>query len=139
MPLIQQSLEPAQVYWLAACFELKLTVAAAWESLRSQEAVVETLKPSKMNRFQRSLVSGRVSAVAKDSTVKVSNFLLNALKALDMHLQEHIDSRDHWKVGFFHFSSGGDMLTESLVSKESNKFSPSILVGHLSPRKFLNV
>jgi midasin len=102
VPLFQQSLDPAQVYWLAASFELKLGVSAAWESQRSQEALIKTLKPSKMNRLQRSLVNGRVPTVAKDSTAKVSNFLTNTLKAMDAYLQDHVDAHDHWKVGFSH-------------------------------------
>jgi len=63
----------------------------------SQETGLETLKPSKMNRLQRSLVRGRVPAVAKDSTVNVSTFLSNCLVVLKSYLQSNVDSSEHWK------------------------------------------
>lgn len=98
VPFLQQTSDPAQVYWLATCFEIKLGIAKALEAHRSQEAVLETIKPSGMNRLQRSLISGRVSSVSKDTTVRVSNFLANTIKAMEAYLQDHVEADDNWKV-----------------------------------------
>lgn len=89
---------------------MKLGISKAWEAHRSQECVIETIKPSRMNRLQRSLVSGKVQAVAKDSTVRVSDFLVNTLRALDVHLQEHVAVTADWEVSIT-ISSPGSSLT----------------------------
>jgi len=68
------------------------------QAKKAEEVDIETLKPSKMNRLQRSLVKGRVPAVAKDSTVNVSDFLVNALKGLQSYLQAHTGEQLHWKA-----------------------------------------
>ena len=67
------------------------------EAQTSQGRGVESLKPSKMNRLQRSLVHGRVPAVAKDSTVRASHFLFNTLKTLDTYLHDHINAVETWQ------------------------------------------
>ncbi|TVY40595.1 Midasin [Lachnellula occidentalis] len=95
VPLLQQS--GNQVFWLAVCFEALLEVAAAMEAQIGQETGIDALKPSKMNRLQRSLVRGRVPAVAKDSTVNISTFLAHCLAALKSYLQNNIAGGD-WKV-----------------------------------------
>ncbi|TVY82548.1 Midasin [Lachnellula suecica] len=95
VPLLQQS--GHQVYWLAACFEFLIEIAAAMDVQTGQEVGLDTLKPSKMNRLQRSLVRGRVPAVAKDSTVNVSTFLANCLAVLKSYLQNNIGNGEQWK------------------------------------------
>jgi midasin len=68
------------------------------EAQQSQEVGLDKLKPSKMNRLQRSLVSGRVATVAKDSTVRISNFLTHILRIFKTHLEENPEANNHWKV-----------------------------------------
>ncbi|KAM3068057.1 AAA ATPase midasin [Clarireedia jacksonii] len=97
VPLLEYSTSPAQVYWLAACLELKLQIAAALEAHKQQETAVTGLKPSQMNRLQRSIVSDRVASVATDSTVKASPFLLHTLKLLNTHLNTSINRLDNWE------------------------------------------
>ena len=86
------------MFWFAVLFELKLAISAAKAIQQIQEVGLDSLKPSKMNRLQRSLVSGRVAAVAKDSTVRVSNFLTYTLKMLKIYLEENLQADKHWKV-----------------------------------------
>jgi midasin len=65
---------------------------------QSQAMGLDNMKPSKMNRLQRSLVSGRVSAVAKDSTVRISQFLSYTLGIFKTYLEQNVDVRQHWKA-----------------------------------------
>jgi len=96
--LQRSSSSASQVFWLGALFELSLGVEAAIEAQRSQEIGLDSLKPSKMNRLQRSLVSGRVSAVAKDSTVQASNFLAWTLGVFKKYLEQNVQVREDWKA-----------------------------------------
>jgi hypothetical protein len=72
----------------------------ATDAMNQQGVVLRTLKPSKMNRLQRSIVSGHVSAVADDSTVRVSKFLSNTMAVLSRYLRDHVKV-DDWKVSRF--------------------------------------
>lgn len=96
VPLLQQSSN--QVYWLGACFELLIEISSAMEEQNTQEVGIETLKPSKMNRLQRSLVRKRIPAVAKDSTVSVASFLDNCLASLKSYLQRSFQGNEDWKA-----------------------------------------
>lgn len=87
-----------QVYWLAAVFELLTEITTAFNAQNTQSRDVKTLKPSKMNRFQRSLVKDRVSAVAKDSTTNVATFLHNFLDVAKQYLQTHSQGDQNWKA-----------------------------------------
>jgi midasin len=92
---LQQS--SSQPYWLATIFELQLSTTAALELLAEQDGVLKELKPSKMNRLQRSLISTRVSSVASDSTVGAANFLSNTIAILRKYSSHQVEV-DDWKV-----------------------------------------
>ncbi|PQE19082.1 hypothetical protein CJF30_00007426 [Rutstroemia sp. NJR-2017a BBW] len=98
VPLLQYSTSPAQVYWLAACLEFKLQIAAAMEAHQQQETTAIGLKPSQMNRLQRSIVSDRVVSVSSDSTVRVSGFLLHTLGLINTYINSSINHLDHWEI-----------------------------------------
>ena len=86
------------MFWFGALFELKLAVSAAIAAQQTQELGLDRLKPSKMNRLQRSLVRGRVSAVANDSTVRVSKFLTYTLLTLKTYLEDNFQADEPWMV-----------------------------------------
>jgi hypothetical protein len=109
---------------------MKLEIRKALDAQRSQEVVLETLKPSQMNRLQRSIVSDRVPAVGKDSTVRVSKFLANTLKSLELYLQDNVHAGEHWKVSIS-LTIFELPLTNSIVSREIIELAFPILVGHL--------
>ncbi|KAF7879819.1 uncharacterized protein EAF02_007989 [Botrytis sinoallii] len=97
VPLLQSTSNESQVYWIAACLEYKLQIAAALEAHQEQESVIQTLKPSQMNRLQRSMVSDRVASVAKDSTLRVSHFLMHTLQSINSYLNIHVKANDSCK------------------------------------------
>ncbi|KAI6712893.1 hypothetical protein JHW43_004547 [Diplocarpon mali] len=97
VPLLEQTSESEQALWLGAVFDLLVDLSTASQAHNSQEKGLDTLKPSKMNRLQRSIVKSRVSAVAKDSTANISSFLYTTAKALSTYLQTHICFETQWK------------------------------------------
>jgi midasin len=98
VPLLLQSDNSDRVFWLGAVFDLMVEISTGRTAEMGQQEQIETLKPSKMNRLQRSLVRGRVPAVAGDSTVNISDFLKTSLQALEVYLQGHTDVRSDWKI-----------------------------------------
>ncbi|KAH7416678.1 hypothetical protein BKA64DRAFT_566614, partial [Cadophora sp. MPI-SDFR-AT-0126] len=119
-------------YWLGAVFDLILEINAASKARFAQEVDLEALKPSKMNRLQRSLVKGRVSAVTKDSTVNVSAFLQNTLMALAAYLQSHTGSNDSWKVQQQAFKSLLRYWWNTFQLATSRTFEESTFQAHLA-------
>ncbi|PMD41018.1 P-loop containing nucleoside triphosphate hydrolase protein, partial [Hyaloscypha variabilis F] len=99
VPLLLQSDHSDRVFWLGAVFDLMLEISTARHAETGQQAQIETLKPSKMNRLQRSLVRERVPALAKDSTVNISHFLESTLQALRLYLQGQTNAQVlNWKI-----------------------------------------
>jgi midasin (ATPase involved in ribosome maturation) len=96
--LLLQFNSSEKVFWLGAVFDIMFEISAARDAEYRQNAQIETLKPSKMNRLQRSLVRARVPAVAKDSTVNISHFLRRTLGALETYLQNHTNTDSDWKT-----------------------------------------
>ncbi|KAE9368077.1 P-loop containing nucleoside triphosphate hydrolase protein, partial [Stipitochalara longipes BDJ] len=98
VPLLLQSDDSERVFWLGSVFDLMFEISSARLSETCQQAQIETLKPSNMNRLQRSLVRERVPAVAKDSTVKISHFLGSTLQAVEWYLQSQTNAHPlNWK------------------------------------------
>ncbi|KUJ07208.1 midasin [Mollisia scopiformis] len=119
VPLLAKSQSIEKVYWSATVFDHFILIRHGVHALKSQELGVETLKPSQMNRLQRSLVKDRVSAVSKDSTVNISRFLDNLLNTLQHFLRNYFYDANDWK-------SRQDTL-EALLLLWSRTFALSIL------------
>ncbi len=79
-------------------FELLIELSAASEAQAMQAIEIETLKPSRMNRLQRSLAKDRVPAVAKDTTSNVAAFLIETLKDFETYLQNQSMINGSWKA-----------------------------------------
>lgn len=132
MPLLQSTSNELQVHWIAACLEYKLQIAAALEAHQEQESVIQTLKPSQMNRLQRSMVSDRVASVAKDSTLRVSHFLMHTLQSINSYLNTHVTAIDHCKVSFQAniVALACALSNSNLVPKANYHFSNPLLVEY---------
>ncbi|KAE8442887.1 hypothetical protein EG329_002559 [Mollisiaceae sp. DMI_Dod_QoI] len=96
--LVVKSQNSEKIFWLGAVFEALLATCAGTQALKSIENGLETLKPSKMNRLQRSLVKDRVSAVSKDSTVNMSGFLAGTLSCLRDYLLNNVQNFENLKT-----------------------------------------
>ena len=103
----------------------------AMNAQRSQENGLSGLKPSRMNRLQRSVVSKHVSAIAKDSTVRTSNFLARTLHILSQYFEKNTQVHEHWKVKMRAPLTDMFQLTSIAGQKEALKCADEILVGHL--------
>lgn len=132
VPLLVLSQGSEQVYWLAAVFELLIDITTAFNAQNSQSTTIEMLKPSKMNRFQRSLVKSRVSAVTKDSTTNVASFLANVLDILKQYLQAHPEKNQNWKAQKRAFSSLLRYWWDTFNLATSTDFEEATFQAHLT-------
>ncbi|KAM0334129.1 hypothetical protein ACHAQA_001149 [Verticillium albo-atrum] len=84
-------------FWLNSCFQLILELQRCQSILKSQVGRAKAGKLASLNRLQRSVVSDRIAAVAKDSTASVSKFLTKVLQAALKFLQASVNDAGDWK------------------------------------------
>lgn len=89
MLLLDKSGEAGRTRWLGALMDFHLDILSAHDAIQAQAAPLATLKPSQMNRLQRSMCRDRLPSVAKDSTIGVATFLEDILGVLKAYLQEN--------------------------------------------------
>ena len=99
-PLTQLTSEV--IHWQAICYEVSkrlFHIQGVLEDLlsRSRSARLNTL-----TRLQRSLVSDRVTAVSKDTTVKLASWLSFILEATRDYIVSDLPMKSCWEVGIFY-------------------------------------
>lgn len=98
MPLLNESGGAGRTIWLGALMDLHLDILCAYDAKRAQATALTTLKPSQMNRLQRSMCRDRLPSVAKDSTTGVSMFLEDILGTLQMNLRDNLSESENFMV-----------------------------------------
>ncbi|KAK3185443.1 AAA ATPase midasin [Lecanicillium sp. MT-2017a] len=81
--LVQQEGRPE---WHATIYETLEALYAFREGIEKHRGSARTNKLAALNRLQRSLISDRVAAVTKDSTVKLGSFLATVLECIREYL-----------------------------------------------------
>ncbi|RKF56890.1 Huge dynein-related AAA-type ATPase [Erysiphe neolycopersici] len=99
VPILAKSLGLNLILWQGAVFDFFLEIKAIQSAQSAQGEVLKYLKPSKMNRFQRSLIKKRITSVSGDSTINVSDFVEHHLKSLVVFLQNFsVSDREQFAV-----------------------------------------
>lgn len=80
------------------CFELSWRFHQVLQRLDSSRKQAQVAKLSSLNRLQRSLVSDRIAAVSKDSTVKLASFLSSMSMTVLEHIRGEVSVSKNWKV-----------------------------------------
>ncbi|KAH7162450.1 hypothetical protein B0J13DRAFT_633451 [Dactylonectria estremocensis] len=95
-PVTQLLPFPDQGKWLAACLEFHRDIFRLQTVLEDHHTQAQATKLSSLNRLQRSLISDRVAAVSKDSTVKLAPFLMHTINTMREWLVFNFESADTW-------------------------------------------
>ncbi|CAG9972097.1 unnamed protein product [Clonostachys byssicola] len=85
--------------WLGARYEFAQDIHQLATDIESRGRRAQGLKLGALNRLERSLISDRVAAVSKDSTVHVSRFLSGVLSLIADYLGSGPSASEHWKDG----------------------------------------
>ncbi|KAI1640182.1 hypothetical protein F4809DRAFT_637851 [Biscogniauxia mediterranea] len=96
VPLLQGYLSGLP-FWLGTCYEMYFDLLKAWNALEAQKSQAHGIQVSALNRLQRSYVAERVAAVAKDSTVDATKFLVGVLQAAEGYIRTQLQSPVSWK------------------------------------------
>lgn len=94
MVSLADKIAPKAAEWLALCYEFFVEIQHTQQAIQSQTHQLDRTKPSSLNRLQRSLVSGTVATVAKDSTVNVAGFLDSVVKLMESYIESTLKSSE---------------------------------------------
>ncbi|KAK7417901.1 AAA ATPase midasin [Neonectria magnoliae] len=86
-----------QEKWLAACLHFHRDLFQLQTTLEDHHRTAQANKLNSLSRLERSLISDRVAAVSKDSTVRLASFLTSTIKAMREWLGYNFESFDSWK------------------------------------------
>ena len=93
--MLSESGGAGRIIWLGGLMDLHLEILSAYDAIEAQATALATLKPSRMNRLQRSMCQDRLPSVAKDSTAGVFMLLVDILDNIQAHLRDNLpDSGD---------------------------------------------
>lgn len=106
VPMLEKH-SPDAAEWLGICYEAFLEFHHAHQAMASQARTVDRTKPSALNRLQRSLVSGHVATVAKDSTVNVTGFLNSIVHLMEEYIESSLQNSE--------FNTSSKMALRALI------------------------
>lgn len=98
MITLLQKINMGAAQWFGVCYEIFLELQHAQEAMQAQIRTVDRTKPSSLNRLQRSIVSGQVASVAKDSTVQVAGFLNSTVGLVEGFVESTLNGRELFNV-----------------------------------------
>lgn len=94
--VIQLLSQPDQARWYGVCLEIHRDLYRLQNVLDDQRRQAQTTKLTSLTRLQRSLISDRVAAVSKDTTVRLAAFLTSSINAMREWLGLDFKSFDLW-------------------------------------------
>lgn len=93
----QQLPNPSEAMWNAARYEVQSQLYKTYGNIELHRRQAQTSKLSSLNRLQRSLISDRVAAVSKDSTVKLATFFTSMYGVIQQYLNFQFSSTESWR------------------------------------------
>lgn len=91
---MMHKIQPDAAVWLGICYEFFLEIQSTQQVMQLQVRATDRTKPSSLNRLQRSIVSGNVASVARDSTVSVAGFLNSVVQLVEAHIESTLSASD---------------------------------------------
>ena len=86
-PAVQLLQNESSAYWLSTRYEVSQRLFNIQKTIQHSHVRAQSAKLGSLSRLQRSLVSDRVAAVSKDSTVKLGAFLSTSIATIREYLR----------------------------------------------------
>ncbi|CAM1505364.1 Fc.00g110010.m01.CDS01 [Cosmosporella sp. VM-42] len=123
---------PNQAKWLGACLEFYHDLYKLQSILEDHLRQAQTTKLTALTRLQRSLISDRVAAVSKDSTVRLASFLKSTINAVKEWLGFGFESFDSWRERVRILRAVGRYLERTIRFATQTDFDEAKFQAHLS-------
>ncbi|KAL7950476.1 hypothetical protein V8C42DRAFT_359440 [Trichoderma barbatum] len=117
--------------WNAARYDTYRHLHHMQSIIDSQQTQARSAKLVSLNRLQRSLISDRVAAVSKDSTVKLATFVSSVLNAMMEFFGLEMLSHDTWEGAQF-ISAIRCYMDRTIALATKSDFDEAIFQAHLA-------
>ncbi|OAA69441.1 ATPase, AAA-5 [Cordyceps fumosorosea ARSEF 2679] len=120
------------VEWAAIIYDASVEIFGIRKTIEHHASLARTSKLAALNRLQRSLVSGRVAVVSKDSTVRLAAFMEAVLTAIHAYLgntpsNEHDASARFLSLVWNYVARTITLVTEEIMDEA--KFQAHLIQG----------
>ncbi|KAK5990072.1 Midasin [Cladobotryum mycophilum] len=118
--------------WDAICYETYRHLYGIQQTLDQQRNQARAAKLMSLNRLQRSLISDRVAAVSKDSTVRLAAFVSAVLNAMAEYLNFNLPLFDDWEERTHFVRIITCYLDRTLSLSTQGDFDEAVFQAHLA-------
>ncbi|PNY23678.1 Midasin [Tolypocladium capitatum] len=118
--------------WTAARYEVSRMLHRVQGVIERHGGQARSAKLASLTRLQRSLISDRVAAVSKDSTVKLAIFLSAVISAMQEYMEVEFSSLETWKERSHLLRLLGLYIERTVALTSDNDFDEARFQAHLA-------
>ncbi|TWU73648.1 hypothetical protein ED733_003408 [Metarhizium rileyi] len=118
-------------YWTGTRYETLRRLHDIRQSIQRYHSQAQSAKLGALSRLQRSLLSDRVAAVSKDSTVKLGVFLTSMVASIEKYLHQAVDLTDNFLERRQLLEVFGLYLEQTMSLSSSHDFDEAYFQAHI--------
>ncbi|KAG8416561.1 AAA ATPase midasin [Metarhizium acridum] len=118
-------------HWMGTCYETSRRLHRIRQIIMKHHSQAQTAKLGSLSRLQRSLISDRVAAVSKDSTVKLAGFLSSIMACIERYLDQAVDSTESFLARRHLLEILGLYLELTICLSSSHEFDEAYFQAHI--------
>ncbi|OAA32899.1 Midasin [Moelleriella libera RCEF 2490] len=118
--------------WMGERLERSWHLHRLRQEMHLQERKAQSTRLASLNRLQRSLISARVAAVSKDSTVMLGAFLSSILAATEMYLTQDIESKKNFFIRLQLLNFLEQFLQQTIALTSGTDFDDAYFQAHIT-------
>ncbi|KAK2592480.1 AAA ATPase midasin [Conoideocrella luteorostrata] len=123
--------QEAMAFWMGARYETARRLHHIRQTTQQHHVQAQSAKLASLNRLQRSLISERVAAVSKDSTVKLSSFLSSMVAAIETYTHQGFMADGFFFMRLQLLEVLGLFLEQTVSLSTSQEFDEAYFQAHI--------
>ncbi|KID90916.1 Midasin [Metarhizium guizhouense ARSEF 977] len=118
-------------HWMGMCYETSRRLHCIRQIIKKHHSQAQSAKLGSLSRLQRSLISDRVAAVSKDSTVKLAGFLSSIMVSIETYLDQEVNSTENFLARRHLLEILGLYLELTICLSSSHEFDEAYFQAHI--------
>lgn len=123
--------DETSAFWMGTGYEVSQRLHRIRQIIQRHQGQAQSAKLGSLSRLQRSLISDRVAAVSKDSTVKLGTFLPSIMASIEKYLEQAISSDDDFFARRQLLEVLGLYLEQTITLSSSQEFDEAYFQAHI--------
>ncbi|KAG6015525.1 hypothetical protein E4U43_005140 [Claviceps pusilla] len=118
--------------WMGVRYETSRRIHQIRLAIQQFHGQAQAARLGSLSRLQRSLISDRVAAVSKDSTVKLGMFLSSTMAAMESYLQQDLNLSEYFLMRLQLLEILGLFLEQTVSLSSSQEFDEAYFQAHVT-------